>query len=279
MSDFGQLFVVATPLGHLDDVSMRMLSTLKQVDVIACEDTRHSKRLLEHFGIQQNLVSLHQHNENEMTEKLIAKLMQGQTIAYISDAGTPCISDPGFRLIRKAHENNVTVVPIPGPSAVITALSVAGFPADEFHFAGFIPPKKNERLQFFRHYAKRKFTIVFFESPHRILASVNDMLAIFGPERDMTLAREITKLYETIKFSTLQELSEFISNDPNQQRGEFVLVLSPFLAPAQNGIDENLEKLLLCLNAELPKKQSAKIAAKYSGLAKSDLYQWLLDNT
>lgn len=271
----GTLYLVATPIGNLADITQRAVSVLDQVDIIAAEDTRHSQRLLTHLGIKSKLVAYHEHNEERFTPKLLADLESGKSIALISDAGTPLISDPGYRLVTQAHDNEVKVVPIPGVCAAIAALSVAGLATDSFSFEGFPPAKHGARLHFFERYAKQKQTIIFYVSCHKIIETLKDMVTIFGADRRVTFAREITKTFETIKRAELSTLVDWVESDENQRKGEIVLIVEG------NVVDEvdssQLDNYLSILLAELPVKQSVSLAVKMTGENKNDVYKRALE--
>jgi len=273
INHFGSLYVVATPIGNLQDMSPRAIDTLKSVDYIAAEDTRHSAVLLQHFLIQTPMIALHEHNERERAVKLLDYLKEGKSIALISDAGTPLINDPGFFLVREARKMGIRIVPIPGPSALIAALSVSGLPTDTFCYEGFLPAKSKSRLQQLQLLQYEKRTMIFYEAPHRVLESLQDMLQIWGPEREVVIARELTKMYETVYSTTLAELIEWVKKDENQQRGEIVLMVkgAEITPTEESGIPtDHLLKILL---AELPLKQAVELAAKISNKRKNDLYQ------
>lgn len=272
----GVIYVVATPIGNLNDLSPRAQKILSEVDLIAAEDTRHSEHLLRHFNIQTPLTSCHEHNESEKTPFLLQKVLDGTTIAVISDAGTPLISDPGYRLIAAARNNGIKIVPIPGPCAAITALSAAGLPSDKFLFVGFLPAKSTGRKKELLKYKDADFTVLVYESSHRILATLIDIHELF-PERLLTIARELTKTFETILYGTAAELLEILQHDPNQQKGEFVLVL----APAEKNSDEIKSELqavdlLKILLTELPLKKAVTLAAQITGQRKNLLYELAL---
>jgi 16S rRNA (cytidine1402-2'-O)-methyltransferase len=273
----GVLYIVATPIGNLDDITQRALRVLSEADLVAAEDTRHSMKLLQHFGIRASLVSLHEHNEERHMDKVLAPLADGKTVALISDAGTPLINDPGFRLVREARRRGVAVRPVPGASSVVAALSVAGLPTDRFAFEGFLPAKaaaRRERLSALREDAR---TLVFLESPHRILDTVDDLFAVFGPEREAVVARELTKTFETVHGAPLGELREWLRADPNQQRGEFVLLVAGAPASEVEPEQAEAERVLKILLAELPVKQAAKLAAELTGLPRNRLYSLALE--
>lgn len=268
----GILYVVATPIGNLEDISARAIKVLSQVNRIAAEDTRHSSRLLQHLGINTPLVAVHDHNEAGRVQSLIEQLVAGENMALISDAGTPLISDPGYRLVAAAHQANIQVVPVVGACAAIAALSAAGLPSDRFSFEGFLAAKTSQRQTQLKALANETRTLIFYEAPHRILECVQDMAAIFGADRRVVLARELTKTFETIKQSTLAELSVFVESDTNQQRGEIVLVVDG--APEDSGLmaEKELDTLLLKLLKYLPVKACAQLAAELTGHKKNALY-------
>jgi 16S rRNA (cytidine1402-2'-O)-methyltransferase len=273
-NDFGALFIVATPIGNLEDITFRAIKILKEVDLIAAEDTRHSKKLLDHYGIQTPTISLHNFNEEKRSLFLLEKLQKGLNIALISDAGTPLISDPGFFLVKKTRDLQIKVVPIPGVSAVITALCAAGLPTDKFIFEGFLPAKKSslkERLKELEHETR---TLVFYEAPHRIMQLVDALLESFGESRYVILARELTKIFETIYGSPLKELKDWLVNNPVQQKGEFV-VLVHGAKKITNNTDDNIKamKVLKTLLTELPTKQAARLAAEITGFNQKELYK------
>jgi 16S rRNA (cytidine1402-2'-O)-methyltransferase len=270
----GVLYVVATPIGNLADMVPRATETLQQVDIIAAEDTRHSKRLLEHFHISTPLVSCHEHNEQQSLPGLLDRLGKGQKIALISDAGTPLVSDPGYRLVRAAREAGFPVVPIPGPSALIAALSVAGLPSDRFTFEGFLHAKSGQRRKQLEALRQETRTLVFYEAPHRILACLRDLAEIFGAEREAVLARELTKTFETVLAGTAAEVLARVEADPNQQKGEIVLLVRGAERVETSGIDPEAQRVMTILLRELPLKQAASLAAEITGTKKNALYQW-----
>ena len=278
MSTCGTLYVVATPIGNLDDISARALRVLREVALIAAEDTRHSQRLLQHFGIGTPLAACHEHNERDQGGRFIGRLLAGEDVALISDAGTPLISDPGFHLVRSARAAGIPVVPVPGACALIAALSAAGLPSDRFIFEGFLPAKAVGRRQRLEALREEPRTLLFYEAPHRLLESVEDMLAVFGPERPALLARELTKTFETLKGLPLAELREFIAADSNQQRGECVLLVGGWQAPEGEGaISAESLRVLDLLLAEMPVKRAAALAAEITGVRKNLLYQAALE--
>ena len=261
---------MATPIGNLGDMSMRALDTLKSVDLIAAEDTRHSGRLLQHFAIDTRLVACHEHNEEQQTPALIGRLLKGGSIALISDAGTPLVSDPGYRLVQAAWQHNIRVVPVPGPCAAVAALSAAGLPTDRFVFEGFPPAKQAARQAYLRALQSEQRTLVFYVSCHRIVDTLKDMLLVFGEQRQSVVARELTKTYETIRRAPLNELAEWVEHDQNQQKGEMVVLIEGARKEAPD--DGELQKLLQALVDELPVKQAAMIASRVTGLNRNELY-------
>jgi len=250
----GTLFVVATPIGNFDDFTRRAEQTLKNSQIIAAEDTRHSGHLLSAYSISTPTTACHDHNEGQKVPELIARMQQGEHISLISDAGTPLISDPGFRLVRAAHEAGIRVVPIPGACAAISALSASGLPSDRFSFEGFLPAKTHARKQTLEGLKKDTRTLIFYEAPHRIVDSLIDCIEVLGSERDACMAREITKTFETIKKATLGELLTFVQSDSNQERGEIVLVIGGFNAEQEVENTEATDKLLKRLLQDLPVK-------------------------
>lgn len=275
----GTLYIVATPIGNLDDISMRALATLKGVDLIAAEDTRHTSKLLQHFAITTPLKPCHDHNEREQQDYLIRLLQEGKDIALVSDAGTPLISDPGFHLVKQAQQQAIKVVPIPGACAVIAAISAAGLPSDRFSFEGFLPAKTTARKNTLEALKQESRTLVFYEAPHRLLESVMDCAEIFGQDRIAVLARELTKTFETIKQLPLGEMVAWIESDANQQRGECVLLIAPWKAPEEEALNQEAVRILTLLLAELPVKQAASLAAEITGERKNKLYQYALEIT
>ncbi len=265
--------MVATPIGNRDDFSVRAVNTLKQVDLIAAEDTRHSRPLLQHFGIKTPLIALHEHNEREAMHGILARLQEQQSIALISDAGTPLISDPGFPLVRECHQRGIRVCPIPGASAAICAISVAGLPSDRFLFEGFLPrtqAARRERLQGLKH---ERCTLVFYESNHRVRESLHDMASIFGTGRPALLARELTKLHETLISAPLDALLQQVEADPMQRKGEIVLLVAGAEKKADAEQAAEATRILEILLKELPVKQAATLTAQITGGKKNLLYQ------
>jgi len=277
-SQFGTLYVVATPIGNLDDISARALAILRDVALIAAEDTRHSARLMQHFGISTPLAACHEHNEREQGGRFLARLQAGEDVALISDAGTPLISDPGFHLVRQVRAAGIPVVPVPGACALIAGLSAAGLPSDRFIFEGFLPAKAAARRARLERVREEPRTLIFYEAPHRILECVEDMRAVFGDERQAVLARELTKTFETIKGLPLVELHEWIAADGNQQRGECVVLVSGWQAPeGEEAVSAEALRVLDLLLGELPLKRAAALAAEITGVRKNLLYQLALE--
>jgi 16S rRNA (cytidine1402-2'-O)-methyltransferase len=272
------LYVVATPIGNLDDISARALKILGAVKLIAAEDTRHSVRLLQHFGIQTPLAPCHEHNERDEGSRFIARLLAGDDVALVSDAGTPLISDPGYHLVRQARAAGIAVVPVPGACALIAALSAAGLPSDRFMFEGFLPAKAVGRRARLEQVKEEPRTLIFYEAPHRILECLQDMQAVFGDERPAVLARELTKTFETLKGLPLAELSAFVENDSNQQRGECVVLVAGWSAPEDDqAVSTQALRVLDLLLAEMPLKRAAALAAEITGVRKNLLYQAALE--
>ncbi|MBN3491414.1 16S rRNA (cytidine(1402)-2'-O)-methyltransferase [Vibrio neptunius] len=272
------LYIVPTPIGNLGDITQRALDVLTDVDLIAAEDTRHTGKLLSHFGIPTKTFALHDHNEQQKAQMLVEKLLSGHSIALVSDAGTPLISDPGYHLVTKCRQAGVKVVPLPGACAVVTALSASGLPSDRFSFEGFLPAKSKGRKDKFLEIAKVERTCVFYESPHRILDSLDDMLEILGPDREVVLARELTKTFETIEGMPLGELVEWVKSDSNQQRGEMALLIHGYRAAEDDSIPEEVQRTVTILTKELPLKKAAAMAAEIYNLKKNALYKWGLEN-
>lgn len=278
LAEKNTLYVVATPIGNLGDMSQRAQEILAAVDVIAAEDTRHSARLLQHFAINTPCIALHEHNERQVSESILNRMESGEAVALISDAGTPLLSDPGFHLVREAHQRGLKVVPVPGASALLAALSVAGLPTDCFKFVGFLASKNSHRQQQLSALHKEPCTLVFYESPHRILESIHDMAEILGGDRVATIARELTKTFETVKQDSLSNLKNWVEADSNQQRGEFVVIVSGWQEPASEELADETVRILKALIAELPVKQAAKLAAEITGEKKNRLYQYALEH-
>ena len=269
----GKLYVVATPIGNLGDISARALATLAQADLVAAEDTRTTGHLLAHHGIAAKLVALHEHNERARADELVARIQSGTTIALVSDAGTPGISDPGALLVARAMEAGITVCPIPGANAAIAALSAAGLAAPHFLFYGFLPAKPPARRAALAALRELPYALVFYEAPHRVTESVADLAAALGGMRDIVIARELTKLFEAIHRCRLDEAGAWLAADPNRQRGEFVLIVSGAPEQQQVGLPTEAERVLRLLLAELPLKQAAALAAAITGARKNELYE------
>ncbi|MCD7098293.1 16S rRNA (cytidine(1402)-2'-O)-methyltransferase [Stenotrophomonas sp. MMGLT7] len=265
------LFVVATPIGNLSDLSPRALDTLRGADAVCAEDTRHTRQLLSHFGIERPLVALHEHNEEALAQKIVARLLAGETLALVSDAGTPLVSDPGFRLVRAARAAGVRVSPVPGACAAIAALSVAGLPSDRFAFEGFLPARPAARRERLARLAGETRTLVFYESSHRIAESLADLRAAFGDERPAVLARELTKLFETVLDGTLAGLQAQVEADADQRRGEFVVMVQGAADDAEGQVAEG-RRLYARLVEHLPPSTAAKLAAEISGAPRKALY-------
>ena len=271
----GILYIVATPIGNLQDITQRALDTFAQVDLIAAEDTRHSGLLLSHYGIKKPFFALYDHNEQEKAHILVEKLKQGSHIALISDAGTPLISDPGFHLVRQCREAGIRVVPLPGACAAITALCASGIASDRFCFEGFLPAKSKARKDKLENIAEEDRTLIFYESTHRILDTLEDMQSVLGEERYIVLAREITKTWETITGNTIKNLREWLLEDPNRTKGEMVLIVEG--KPKSDNNDEissQAVKALELIAEELPLKKAAAIVAELYGYKKNALYQF-----
>jgi len=273
------LYIVATPIGNLGDMTSRAIEVLKQVDLIAAEDTRHSARLLQHFSIGTRMRAYHDFSDDNRVDELLKLVQSGQSIALISDAGTPLISDPGYRLVVRARELGLAVVPIPGVSALTTAISVAGMPSDKFVFEGFPAARQVPRVKHFAALTGESRTIIFYESPHRILESVRDMQTVFGGDRRVAICRELTKTFETIHSDTLDNVCEWMAADPNQQRGEFVVIVAGAPKLDEDAMDVEAERILVMLLDELSVKQAAALASKITGLKKNMLYQRALELT
>jgi 16S rRNA (cytidine1402-2'-O)-methyltransferase len=269
------LYVVATPIGNLGDITLRALDTLRGVDRVAAEDTRVSGQLLAHFNIKKPLVSIREHNELEAAQKVIARIVAGEAIAYLADAGTPAISDPGARLVAAVRAAGLPVVPIPGASAVTTALSAAGLGMGSWLFYGFLPPKSGARQQALRTLAGMDAALVFYEAPHRVIETVADLASVLDPARTITIARELTKRFETILTLPLADARAWLEADPNHVRGEFVLIVHPPAAP-EAADDAEARRILAVLLQELPAPQASRLTAQLTGRSKADLYKMAL---
>lgn len=273
----GILYIVATPIGNLQDITQRALTVFEEVDLIAAEDTRHSGLLLSHYGIKKPFFALHDHNEQQKADVLVEKLQQGLNIALISDAGTPLISDPGFHLVRKCRQAGIKVVPLPGACAAVTALCASGVASDRFCFEGFLPAKSKARQDKLKNLEKEDRTLIFYESTHRILDSLADIEAVFGKERYVVLAREITKTWESIQGDEVATLRQWLAEDPNRTKGEMVLIVEGAQIAEQQEISPQAVKALKLIAAELPLKKAAAIVAELYGYKKNALYQFGLE--
>ncbi|WP_063654337.1 16S rRNA (cytidine(1402)-2'-O)-methyltransferase [Candidatus Arsenophonus triatominarum] len=273
------LYIVPTPIGNLDDITLRALQILKQVDLIAAEDTRRTGLLLQRFAINTRMISLHDHNEQQKTDQLIPQLKQGLSIALVSDAGTPLINDPGYHLVKSCRQAGILVVPLPGPCAAITALSTAGIASDRFCYEGFLPAKRKSRQEVLQALTEESRTLIFYESPHRLLDTLADMVAIWGAERYVVLARELTKTWESIHGLPVGELLDWVKVDENRSRGEMVLVVQGYRAPQEGeaAISSEVKKTLALLQQSLPLKKAAAITAEIYGLKKNALYKYSLE--
>lgn len=268
----GVLYVVATPIGNLRDITLRALDVLADVDVIAAEDTRTAGKLLKHYSIAKQMFPLHQHNESATVDKVANLLRGGKNIALVTDAGTPAISDPGAIVIRTVREQGYRVVPVPGANAAVCALSAAGYPAPHFLFYGFLPSNASARRRELESLKPSPHNLVFYEAPHRILECLDDLYAVLGPGRQITIARELTKLYETIHTCPLDDALAWLQGDPDRQRGEFVLIISGAEAQKRSELSDEAQHILKLLLSELPLKQAVKLAAEISGESKNRLY-------
>ena len=265
------LYLVATPIGNLADMVPRALTVLQSVDAIAVEDSRHSGKLLQHFNISEPLIPYHDHNERDAAERILHLLQQGKRVALISDAGTPAIADPGYRLVRLAHQNGVRVESVPGACAAITALAGSGLPSDRFLFCGFLPAKQQARCTALQALTQESVTLIFYEAPHRLADTVQDLVGAFGSTREICLARELSKQYETLWLTTLAELAQALTEKRVEERGEIVLIVAGNTQKNNDqGEDDRILKILL---AELPVKQAAALTAQITGASKRELYQ------
>jgi len=271
------LYVVATPIGNLGDMVPRAVEVLQKVDVIAAEDTRHSARLMSHFSIDTPLVAYHDHTDERQVSQLLERLDSGQSIALISDAGTPLVSDPGYRLVRAARDAGIRVVPVPGACAMVAALSASGLPSDRFSFEGFLPAKSGQRMNRLQLLVTDERTLIFYEAPHRIEACLRDMTEVFGADREAVMAREITKTFETIKGGSLAVLSDFVSSDPNQRKGEIVLMVRGKPRLSEQSMDAEAQRVMSILLKDLSVKQASQLGSEITGLKKKALYQWALE--
>ncbi|WP_343722102.1 16S rRNA (cytidine(1402)-2'-O)-methyltransferase [Herbaspirillum seropedicae] len=264
------LYVLATPIGNVCDVSLRGLHLLSIADAVACEDTRNTSQLLQRYGLSRPLLATHEHNEREAAAKIIERLHAGQRVALVSDAGTPAVSDPGARVVDAVRAAGLRVIPLPGASAAITALSASGLTDERFHFVGFLPAKTRQRETALQELVELPAALVFYEAPHRIVETVQSLLQVFGPQRQVVLARELTKLFEDIHRCSLGEAPDWLAQDANRQRGEFVILVEG--APVTEGDGAEAERVLRILLAELPVRQAAALAAQITGVKKNALY-------
>lgn len=273
------LYIVPTPIGNLGDITQRALAVLQSVSLIAAEDTRHTGLLLQHFAINARLFALHDHNEQQKSDTLLAKLQEGQSIALVSDAGTPLINDPGYHLVRTCREAGIRVVPLPGPCAAIAALSAAGLPSDRFCYEGFLPAKSKGRRDALKAIEQEPRTIIFYESTHRLIDSLDDIRAVLGESRYVVLARELTKTWESIHGAPIGELLAWVKEDENRRKGEMVLIVEGYKTPAEDALPADALRTLALLQAELPLKKAAALAAEIHGVKKNALYKYALEHT
>ncbi|MCA1767652.1 MAG: 16S rRNA (cytidine(1402)-2'-O)-methyltransferase [Idiomarina sp.] len=280
MAEQGILYIVPTPIGNLGDITERAIKTLAEVAAIAAEDTRHTRKLMQQYGIQNEVFALHEHNETQRADAVIERLQKGDSLALVSDAGTPLINDPGYVLVHRCHQQGLKVIALPGACAVTVALSAAGLPTDRFAFEGFLPSKPQQRRAKLEQLQPETRTVVVYESPHRILHTLADMDATLGKERKVVLARELTKQFETYLSGSAAELLEVLTDDKNQQRGEMVLLIAPLQPEVETnaGPGEAAKRTLLLLLDELPLKKAAAVTAKIHDERKNVLYQWALEN-
>ncbi len=267
------LYIVATPIGHLDDISQRAVAILRDVAWVAAEDTRHSGKLLSHLGISARFLSLHDHNEKQRAASLVEKIKAGDNVALISDAGTPLISDPGYSLVRLCREAGVRVVPVPGPCALIAALCCAGLPTDKFHFIGFLPAKSGQRQQVLNDIPAGVGTVICYEAARRIIDTLQDVIAVYGPERELVLAKELTKTFEHFEHGTAAQIIAWLEEDPQRCQGEMVLMIAPPAEKAADDIALTAQHTLRLLMAELPLKKAAALTAEIHGEKKNALYK------
>lgn len=265
------LYVVATPIGNMSDITLRALQVLDGVSLIAAEDTRHTRKLLVHHGIDTPLLALHEHNEEQSAPRLVEKMASGLSIALVSDAGTPLLSDPGYRLVTQAAQANIAIKAVPGPSAVTAALSISGLATDRFVFEGFLPHKQSARIKSLQSLSGERRTIVFFESSHRIEASLQDIKSVFGSERKAAVCREMTKQFETVLRGTVSDLCQAVENDPHQRKGEFVIILAGHESESSGDMNKAVE-LGHALQEHLSISQASRVAAKVHGVSRRALY-------
>ncbi len=271
------LYIVATPIGNLDDMTPRAIEVLQSVDLIAAEDTRHSAKLMQHCSVQTPLIAYHDHSSDDQVERILHRLREGKSVALISDAGTPLISDPGYRLVARAREESITVIPIPGACALIAAMCASGLPTDRFMFEGFTPAKSSGRKKLFEQVKQEERTVICYESPHRLEDSLKDAIEVLGGDRKVVLARELTKTFETFLCGPLQEVLDTVLSDANQKKGEMIILIqgcSP--EPASDSISAEVERTMNVLLEELPIKQASALASKLTGEKKNKLYKWAL---
>ncbi len=278
MSQAAALYIVPTPIGNLNDISQRALDTLQQVDLIACEDTRHTAKLLSHYQISTPTWALHDHNEQYKSEQLVTRLLSGQSVALVSDAGTPLISDPGYHLVNCCRDAGVQVIALPGPCAAVTALSAAGLPTDRFAFEGFLPAKEKARLDKIESLKDEPRTLVFYESPRRLLDSVAALIAVLGDDRRLVVARELTKTFETIHSLPAAEMLVWLQQDSNRSRGEIVLMVAGYRPDSDDELSAEALRTLTLLRGELPLKKAAALTAEIHGGKKNALYKYGLEN-
>jgi 16S rRNA (cytidine1402-2'-O)-methyltransferase len=273
----GELYLVATPIGDMTDIAPRALDILSTVDIVAVEDKRRSSRLFSHFGIKTPMISYHDHSEEKQVKKIIDELLCGKSVALISDAGTPLISDPGYKLVNAAKDKSIKVSPVPGPCALIAAISASGLPSDRFIFEGFLPSKSIPRITKIQNISADSRTIIFYEAPHRILETLIDMIKVIGPSRKIVLARELTKTYETFISGTLESVLQIIEKDLNQQKGEIVIVLAGADSSEKKIETQDSKRILSVLLQELPLKQAVSLGSKITGIQKNIFYKLALD--
>ena len=273
----GELYLVATPIGDMTDIAPRALGILSTVDIVAVEDKRRSSRLFSHFGIKTPMISYHDHSEEKQVKKIIDELLCGKSVALISDAGTPLIADPGYKLVNAAKDKSIKVSPVPGPCALIAAISASGLPSDRFIFEGFLPSKSIPRIIKIQNISADSRTIIFYEAPHRILETLIDMIKVIGPSRKIVLARELTKTYETFISGTLESVLQVIEKDLNQQKGEIVIVLAGADSSEKKIETQDSKRILSVLLEELPLKQAVSLGSKITGIQKNIFYKLALD--
>lgn len=272
------IYIVATPIGNLADITFRAIDILKSVDIIAAEDTRHSKKLLQHYNVQTSVIAFHEHNEDNKYQSLLDLVKQGKSIAIISDAGTPLISDPGYKLVSNAKASNIKVIPIPGPSALIAALSASGLPTDSFNFIGFLPTKSKLRQEALQGIFASNNTSIFYEAPHRIISTVKDIAQLcHDQERKICLAREISKKFETITTIYIKDALSVLSENNYADRGEFVVLLEGAKKTSHQDLDIEAQNIVKVLASELPTKQAASIGAKLTGIHKNIIYDYVIN--